>query len=313
MLTGGQPDRVATSREHALTPTREAKDAVRIVCWGTRGSVPSPGPGTVRYGGNTSCIEVRTDRRRLIFDAGTGIIRAGHHLATDVTGEPIEVFLTHFHWDHIQGLPFFMPLRDPAATIRIHARPPRGDKISDLLAVQMGAPFFPVTLQEMLARVEYHELDQRGWVDGNLAVMPFPVRHPNHTCGLRITAAGTTIVYIPDNEPESGRYPEASWHDLVEFASGADLLLHDAMFTTVEYDSRRGWGHGTFEQAVHFAQAADAGGLLMFHHHPDRTDEQIDAILESAQTQIRAAGSFLDVGAAVEGQEIVVPLRRVKP
>jgi phosphoribosyl 1,2-cyclic phosphodiesterase len=313
MLTGRQTERVATPRELVLTPTPETKDAVRIVCWGARGSVPSPGPGTARYGGNTSCIEVRTDRRRLIFDAGTGIIPAGHSLATDAPGEPIEVFLTHFHWDHIQGLPFFMPLRDPAATIRIHATPPPNHRLSDLLAVQMGTPFFPVTLQEMPARIEYHELDRRGWVDGDLTVMPFPVRHPDHTSGLRITAAGTTVVYIPDNEPESESYRGTSWNDLVEFARRADILLHDAMFTRAEYDSRRGWGHGTFEQAVHFAQAAGTDRLLMFHHHPDRTDEQIDAILESVQTQSRIVGSSLEVAAAVEGQEIVVPARRAKP
>src|SRR5207237_1315738 len=148
-------------------------------------------------------------------------------------------------------------------------------KIGDLLAVQMSPPFFPVTLQDMPARVEYHEIEQRGWIDGNVSVIPFLVRHPDHTSGLRITAAGTTVVYIPDNEPEFAGYPGASWHELVEWARGADLLLHDAMFTTAEYDSRRGWGHGTFNQAVDFAQAAGVARLLMFHHHPDRTDEQI--------------------------------------
>jgi phosphoribosyl 1,2-cyclic phosphodiesterase len=292
-----------------LTPALEAKDggAVRIVCWGTRGSVPSPGPRTVRYGGNTSCIEIRTDRRRLIFDAGTGVIAAGHSLAADGAGEPIEIFLTHFHWDHIQGLPFFMPLSDPAATIRIHANPPPGRTIDELLAVQMSPPFFPVTLQDMPARVEYHEFGPRGWVDGGVSVVPFIVRHPDHTSGLRISAAGTTIVYIPDNEPEAASHPGTSWHELVECARRADLLLHDAMFTSAEYDNRRGWGHGTFDQAVRFAEAAGVARLLMFHHHPDRTDDQIDAIVESVRSESRAAGSALDIGAAVEGQEIVVP------
>ena len=316
MLTAGRTtaarDQAVAPREHVLTSSPAPKEAVRIVCWGTRGSVPSPGPGTVRYGGNTSCVEIRTARRRLIFDAGTGIILAGHRLAPDVSGEPIDLFLTHFHWDHIQGLPFFTPLSDPAATIRIHARPSRGNKIRDLLALQMGKPFFPVTLQEMPARVEYHDLGRRGWADGNLTVTPFPVRHPDHTCGFRITAGGTTVVYVPDNEPECATYPRTSWEELVEFARGADLLLHDATFTTAEYDRRRGWGHGTPEQAVRLAQAANVGRLLMFHHHPERTDEQIDAIVEVVQNQSRAAGSSLDVAAAVEGREIVVPVPAAK-
>jgi phosphoribosyl 1,2-cyclic phosphodiesterase len=290
----------------------DAKDAVRIVCWGARGSVPSPGPRTVRYGGNTSCIEISTDGRRVILDAGTGIIAAGQRLAGEATDRPIELFLTHFHWDHIQGLPFFAPLRDPAAVVRIHAAPRQGDKIDRLLAVQMGAPFFPVTLQDMPARVEYHDLEGRGWTDGDLTVKPFPVRHPDHASGFRITAGGATVVYIPDNEPEAANYPRASWPELVEFARGADVLLHDAMFTAAEYDSRRGWGHGTVEQAVRFAQAAGVGRLLMFHHHPERTDEQIDAILEAVQRQGGASGDSLHVAAAVEGEEIVLPIPRAR-
>jgi ribonuclease BN (tRNA processing enzyme) len=149
-------------------------------------------------------------------------------------------------------------------------------------------------------------------VDGDLAVTPFPVRHSDHASGFRVTAAGTTVVYIPDNEPESESHGGTSWGDLVEFARGADILLHDAMFTKAEYETTRGWGHGTFEQAVHFAHAAGTDRLLMFHHHPDRTDEQIDAILESAQTESRVVGSSLEVAAAVEGQEVVVPLRRAR-
>jgi phosphoribosyl 1,2-cyclic phosphodiesterase len=170
----------------------------------------------------------------------------------------------------------------------------------------MGKPFFPVTLQEMPARVEFHDIDGRGWSDGRIDVTPFAVRHPNHTCGFRIAAKGITVVYVPDNEPESAAYPDSSWEELIACAKGADLLLHDATFTSSEYDRRRGWGHGTFEQAVGLAEAANVRQLLMFHHHPQRTDEQIDAIVEALRNQTRAAGASLDLAAAAEGSEIAV-------
>lgn len=283
------------------------------MCWGTRGSVPSPGSRTVRYGGNTSCLEVRAGGRRLIFDAGTGIIGLGHRLASDASLETIDLFLTHFHWDHIQGLPFFAPLRDPARTIRIHARPQGGATVEALLAVQMTRPFFPVALQEMPARIEYHDLD-RSWVDRELAVAAFPVRHPDHTCGLRLTVDGATIVYIPDNEPEYEQHARAvSLEAIVDSAGAADLLLHGAMFTTAEYESRRGWGHGTVDQAIRLARAADARRLLLVHHHPDRTDEQIDAIVEVTRAESCESGRPLEVAAAAEGREILVGTFKAQP
>lgn len=286
-----------------------APETLTIICRGTRGSVPRPGNETVRFGGNTSCVEVRAGDRLLVFDAGTGIIPLGASLPSGPGAPPIDLFLTHFHWDHIQGLPFFAPLRDPHALIRIHAEPQDGVDVDALLAGQMRAPYFPVELGAMPARLEFHPLHGLTWSDGDIAVAPFRTRHPTHTCAFRITYRGTTVVYMPDDEPAHRGYPlPVTWEeDAVEFVRGADILMHDAMFTAAEYEERRGWGHGTFEQAVRFAHAASVRRLLLFHHHPDRTDAQLDVIVERLRRDARAAGITLEIDAAVEGLEIVLP------
>ncbi|CAN5877200.1 MBL fold metallo-hydrolase [soil metagenome] len=288
--------------------------ALTVVCWGTRGSVPSPGPDTIRHGGNTSCVEIRTDDgRSLIFDAGTGIIPLARHLADDAGAPVLNLFLTHFHWDHIQGLPFFPPLREPAAILHIHGEPQDGVGVGALLRAQMRAPYFPVPLQQMPARIEYHELHGRAWRDDGVSVIPFRVRHAGYTCGFRIEYRGASVVYIPDNEMEGtvDALP-ASWEDdIIAFVGGADVLLHDAMFTADEYGSRRGWGHGTCEQAVRLARQADVRRLLLFHHRPERSDAELDDIVGAHQNRARAEGADLVIEAAVERREIVVPARRL--
>ncbi len=290
--------------------------AMKVVCWGTRGSVPTPGPATVHYGGNTSCVEIRVgDGRSLILDAGTGIIPLGRHIDSRADRRLIELFLTHFHWDHIQGLPFFAPMIDPGVTIRVHAEPQDGEGIADLLGVQMRRPYCPVSLEDMPARVEYVPLGGRPWVDGSLVVTPFRVRHPDYTCGFRIQSADATVVYIPDNEPEcEDCTPTVSWADTVtEFVQGVDLLVHDAMFTDAEYVRRRGWGHGTISQAVHLARMAEVRRLLLFHHHPDRSDEQLRTIEEAVRREKGQKDATLEIEAAVEGREIVVATSRHGP
>lgn len=278
---------------------------MRAVCWGVRGSMPTPGPDTARHGGNTSCVEIRTDAgRTIILDAGSGIAGLGRRLVADATARDADLFLTHFHWDHVQGLPFFEPLYDAAWTLRIHGEPQAGASVEELLAVQMRAPFFPVGLAQIRARVTYRHIEGEAWMGDGVVVRPFRARHPGLTCGFRVECDGAAVVYLPDDEPEGTGYDvAASWkRDVIAFLRGADLLLHDAMYTDAEYAERRGWGHGSVEQAVRLAAAAGVPRLLLFHHAPTRSDAALDAIVADARRAAREAR--VSVAAAVEGEEI---------
>jgi phosphoribosyl 1,2-cyclic phosphodiesterase len=281
-----------------------------IVCWGTRGTTPSPGAGTVHYGGNTSCLEVRVQGRSLILDAGSGIVSLGRHLAA-AGQSAIDLFLTHFHWDHIQGLPFFIPMFDAAATIRVHAEPPEGMQLDDLLNLQMRRPYSPVSVDEMAARVEYLPMGGRPWTDGNVLVTPFRVRHPDNAHGFRVQCDDLSVVYIPDNEPECTDYVTVgAWDDTIRtFVRGVDLLVHDAMFTESEYRHRRRWGHGTVDQAISLCRTANVRRLLLFHHHPDRTDQQLRAIEEAASREIGQMGAEMQSKQPSKGARFSSPRR----
>lgn len=297
-----------------MTPAAEPNGAespietpvLRATCWGTRGSVPSPWQEMMRFGGNTSCLEVRTPGGgSLIFDAGTGIRRLGQRLVA--AGEPIRahLFLTHFHWDHIQGLPFFEPLYDPRSVLHIHG-PAQGQIGTEgLLAGQMSSAYFPVRLDQLAAQLDITDLDEGWWRQDGVEVAAHHVCHPSRTYGYRIQTAGISLAYVPDNELTGTHSPpKPEWYrELVAFLHGADCLLHDAMFTTEEHPSRLGWGHSTFEQAVQLAEEARVRRLIFFHHAPDRTDVELLRILTQVRAELERRGSPLQVEMAVEGEE----------
>jgi phosphoribosyl 1,2-cyclic phosphodiesterase len=240
-----------------------------LTFWGVRGSIPTPVAENLGYGGNTACIAIRfADHPLLIFDAGTGIRALGDSMASD---EPSNLFLTHFHWDHIQGLPSFASL--PSATIYSSSAPADLERV---LAAQMLPPYYPVAMPSNLA---YQQIHSEGTRIGDLLIRPFALHHPNGATGYRIESATAAVVYASDHEHGD----PASDAILRDYARYADILIYDAQYTPEEYEQRRGWGHSTWREAVKLAQLAQVRQLILFHHDPARTDRDLDAIVRSAQ------------------------------
>lgn len=283
--------------------------------WGTRGSIPSPGPQTVRYGGNTPSVELRMpDGGLIILDAGTGIRELGRALIARADGEPItgDILLTHAHWDHIQGIPFFAPLFHRGNHFTIWGSNTLGTSIDRVVRDQMSPVVFPVTFAEVKARVDFAEIAQGTQRHHGCDVSAYPVRHPGGALGFRFAEAGgraPSLVYVSDNELGPGaRYdtPDGWRHGLVEFVRGARVLVHDATYTPDEYEQFRGWGHSTYADAVALALEAGVEQLVLFHHKPERSDDELDARLTESRELVRRRGGRLDVVAAAEGMTITV-------
>ena len=280
--------------------------------WGTRGSIAKPGSSTVRYGGNTSCIEVRSAAGTIVVvDCGTGIQGLGQALMRNTPLPMIgHILISHTHWDHIQGLPFFAPLFVPGNEWDIYA--PRGlsQTLRDILAGQMEYTYFPITLDALGANVRYHDLVEGVVEVGDITVRTQYLNHPALTLGYRLEVDGASLVYTCDHEPFSqqladGRKDIADQDQRhIDFLRDADLVIHDAQYTAAEYVSKVGWGHSTFEAAVDMCRLAGAKRLALTHHDPLRDDDAVDQMQEAARTRASEAGVELDVFAAKEGMEI---------
>ena len=289
-----------------MSPSAAGSPALRVTCWGTRGSIPAPGPATVRFGGNTSCVEVNAANGcRLIFDAGTGIRALSLGLASEPGPLDAHLFVTHYHWDHIQGFPFLAQLYQPDTRLIVHG-PMQGDvSVDEALSGQMSPLYFPVPLTAMAAEVAFSTADGTPWEDDGVRVDAFRVNHPGVTYGYRVSFAGATAVYVPDNE--LGDAPDPAWYrEMVAFSGDADLLLHDAMLTDAEYVDRQGWGHSTFAQAVKLAEDAGVRRLALFHHSPDRSDAELEEIATGLRGALAHRNSSLRIDVADEGAEIAL-------
>jgi phosphoribosyl 1,2-cyclic phosphodiesterase len=257
--------------------------------WGTRGSLASPGPETVRYSGNTSCVEIRgPEGELLILDAGTGIRRLGAALAGNAN--EAHLLLTHLHMDHIQGLGFFAPLFRAEFDMHIWGPPSSNLLLRDRLSRYLSPPLFPVRLRELPSLVAIHDILDGEVRIGSLTMRAEFVCHPGPTVGYRITDGRSTVTYLPDHEPALGhRKPgfDPRWTSGFDLARDTDLLIHDCQYAAAEYEHHLGWGHGTVEQAVDFAEATGAARLVTYHHDPAHSDTELDAMLATVRARAR--------------------------
>lgn len=281
--------------------------------WGTRGSIPTPGPKTARYGGNTACVSIAgPDGRLVILDAGSGLRPLGHELMSGPTRAiSADILLSHTHWDHIQGLPFFKPLSAMGNSFCIFGANQQGVSLEEILRRQMDPMVFPVPLRALAAAIQVREITE-GDVDlPDFLVRAFRLRHPGTTLGYRLApaAGGRDIAYVTDNELGDGAgYPvPTDWRArLVEFLAGTDTVIHDAMYSEQIIKARCGWGHSTPRQAVVLAAQAGCRRLILFHHEPEHDDDDLDRLLEDTRAfAAREAGS-LEVDAATEGMELTL-------
>ncbi|MFZ2419482.1 MAG: MBL fold metallo-hydrolase [Smithellaceae bacterium] len=275
-----------------------------IRCWGARGSIPVSGKDYLRYGGNTTCLEIRNNRDDiLLVDAGSGIREAGNAFLADGRRD-FTLLLTHAHWDHIMGFPFFKPLYRHDATINIWGCPFAQDSIREMLARVMFAPYFPIKYDDIHANVTYAEICIETYQLGDLTITPIALSHPNQGTGYKFSEAGRTFVFLTDNELGLQHEGGLSYDNYIEFCRGADLLIHDAEYLDEEYPKRRGWGHSTIEQATKLALDAGVKQLGLFHHNQERIDTEVDNLVALSRRIIRERKSSLECFAVHQAMEL---------
>ncbi|MEO8118801.1 MAG: MBL fold metallo-hydrolase [Rhodoferax sp.] len=291
---------------------------MKVRFWGVRGSIASPGPNTVRYGGNTTCIEIRTDNNELIIiDAGTGIFPLSQTLLAEL---PVtaNVLITHSHWDHIQGLPFFIPNFIPGNLLRLHGAfdPVTGKGVEHVMSVQLQYSYFPVREAEMKARMEYVTLAPEQSIQiGSATVTPYLMNHPVIDFGYRIEANGKSVFFTGDHEPptniyEPGEDGYAEYQTFVDEKAdsirdamrGVDVLIADCSYTEQEYPAKKGWGHGTFNSSIQYARDAGAKVLFCTHHEPTRSDDALDAVFRQVLSDHPRQAGDPDYRLAREGE-----------
>jgi phosphoribosyl 1,2-cyclic phosphodiesterase len=288
----------------------------QVTVWGARGSIPTPGPQTARYGGNTPCVAVTEHdakgERLVVLDAGTGIRLLGRHLVEAANGPlTVDLLMTHTHWDHIQGLPFFAPVFGKGNAVRIWGAQQGDVPLEGILRDQMKPVVFPVPLDQVAAELRVEHVTPGAFEIDGFAVRATRLRHPGTTLGYRLTPirGGASMAYITDNElGPGGDYDVGpTWRrDLVEFLAGVDVMIHDATYNGAEIEHHRGWGHSSHTESVELAVEAGVARLVLFHHRPEHDDAGMDTMVAEARALARDMGSGIEVLAATEGLELTL-------
>ncbi|KAG0506570.1 MAG: Ribonuclease BN [Candidatus Udaeobacter sp.] len=323
-------DRLLPQIPRQPKPTPSAADdsqLARIKFWGVRGSIPIPGKSTVRYGGNTSCVEVRADGEIIVLDAGSGIRLLGFALDKEFGSRSMKLTLliTHTHWDHIQGLPFFSPAYNQKNLIRVLGYEGARAGLATILASQMETPFFPVSLRELPSHLAIEELREMEFQIGKVQVRSKFANHPGICVGYRLFTSSGSIAFFPDNEPyeqlklqlasrdgisehEARDFAAAERAKMVDFLQNCDVAILDTQYTDDEYAKHIGWGHSSLSSVVSLALDADVHKLLLFHHDPSHDDQMLDKMAECARALVRKSRKSLEVEPAREGAEISITL-----
>jgi phosphoribosyl 1,2-cyclic phosphodiesterase len=279
---------------------------MKIRVWGCRGSIGVSGPSTLRYGGHSTCLEIRTASKQVIVvDAGSGIRNLGKALLQEPGMDAVRFLFTHSHWDHLMGFPFFAPAYSPKFSLSFCSGPHAQGSIRKYLSHQMEAPYFPVDISvmkaELIFRCERPNQEPCNCSVAGVEICPVPINHPNGGYGYKFIEGLKTFVFLTDNElgyKHAGGLDRAQY---TEFCKGVDLLLHDAQYTEEEYRVTRGWGHSTYADATDLAVQAGVKRLGLFHHDPDRTDDELDRQVDFCRERIQRSGHALECFAAAEG------------
>ncbi len=307
-----------------------ADQAIRLRFWGVRGSIPTPGPATVHFGGNTSCVEIRIGSQIIILDAGTGLRLLGRHLIAEFGEQPLDLtlLLTHTHWDHIQGLPFFMPVYKPQNRLRILGYEGARPGLEHVLTCQMESPYFPIALREVPANIQVQELKELSFQLGPVRAQACFAYHPGICVGYKLSALSGSVAFFPDNELRHGgqttapglhvssgsvEFARQENDKLVQFLHGTDVLIMDAQYDSEEYRAHIGWGHGCVDEVLALAVAAEVKQLFLYHHDPDHDDAKIAAMRDHARQWVARQKAGLQVDAAREGLVVELPGRSPAP
>ncbi len=277
---------------------------MKIRCWGARGSIPVSGADYVTYGGDTTCIEIRSREDDLIIiDAGSGIRRLGNVLVQEKRDQ-ISMVFTHAHWDHILGFPFFKPAYRKGTSIQMFGCPQAQESIQEMISRTMEAPYFPVNFQDLQADISYHEACEQSFAIKTVTVVPIPLSHPNQGFGYKLVENGRSFVFLTDNELGFQHPGGLTFRDYVQFARGADFLIHDAEFTAEEYRHTRTWGHSVYTEALRLALEAKVGIFGIFHHNQERSDSSLEGLVQDCRRIVAERGERMEVFALSQDTEI---------